>query len=217
MDKTIGALGRIGLIPVVKIDQAEWALPMVEALVEGGLPCAEITFRTSAAEESIRRIAHAHSEVLVGAGTVLTEDQAIAAVAAGAKFIVSPGFGPRVVDWCQSHGIPVMPGVATATEILMALERGVEVLKFFPAEPLGGSNMLKAIAAAFGGVRFVPTGGIRPTNLASYVRLPMVHACGGSWLVTPALLRDGAYYEITRLAREASEIVALERGLGERQ
>ena len=214
MDETSAALGRLGLIPVVKIDNAAWALQLANALMEGGLPCAEITFRTSAAEDSIRRIAAADPRLIIGAGTVLTVDQAERAVAAGAKYIVSPGFDPGLVDWCLAHEIPVIPGIATPTEIQMALARGIELVKFFPAEALGGVGMLKAISAAFSRVSFVPTGGITSENLASYAGLPMVLACGGSWVVAEKLLSDGAFGEISRLAREATEIVAHARAKG---
>ena len=148
MSETLTALGQIGLVPVVKIDRAADAVPLGQALVAGGLPCAEITFRTAAAEESIRNLAAALPEMLLGAGTVLTVEQAEKAVSAGARFIVSPGFGPAVVDWCQRQGVPVLPGVATPTEIMMALDKGIKIVKFFPAEALGGIATLKAFERA---------------------------------------------------------------------
>jgi len=208
-------LGKLGVIPVVKIDRPAWAQPMAEALLAGGLPCAEITFRTAAAEDSLRQIASAFPEVLLGAGTVLTLDQAQCAVQAGARFVVSPGFDARVVEWCLAEGIAVMPGIATPTEILMAVERGLSILKFFPAEALGGIPLLEAIAAPFPELRFVPTGGISPSNLADYLRLPMVHAVGGSWLVSAKLLKGEQFGEITRLARQAADIVAAARAKGD--
>jgi 2-dehydro-3-deoxyphosphogluconate aldolase/(4S)-4-hydroxy-2-oxoglutarate aldolase len=207
-------LGPLGVIPVVKIDRASQAPQMAEALLAGGLPCAEITFRTTAAEESLKQIAASFPEVALGAGTVLTLDQAQRAVQAGARFIVSPGFDRKVVAWCLTEGIPVMPGVATPTEIQMALDCGLSILKFFPAEALGGIPLLEAIAAPFVDVRFVPTGGITPVNLADYLRLPMVHAVGGSWLVSAKLLKAEGFGEITRLARQAVEIVAATRTKG---
>ncbi|HEY4687811.1 MAG TPA: bifunctional 4-hydroxy-2-oxoglutarate aldolase/2-dehydro-3-deoxy-phosphogluconate aldolase [Anaerolineae bacterium] len=205
-------LGDLGLVPVVKIDRAENAVPLAQALIDGGLPCAEITFRTAAAEEAIRRIASALPQAVVGAGTVLSVDQAEKAVSAGAQFIVSPGFDPKVVDWCLAKSAPVIPGVATPTEINMALDKGLRILKFFPAEAFGGIHTLKAIAAAYGNVRFIPTGGIDLKNLAEYLSLPSVYACGGSWLVTSQLVSSGQYAEISRLAQEARAIVRQVRG-----
>jgi len=210
----VAQLGQLGVIPVVKIDRASLARPMAEALLAGGLPCAEITFRTRAAEDALQQIAGAHPEVVLGAGTVLTLDQARRAVAAGARYIVSPGFDRKVVEWCLAMNIPVMPGVATPTEIQMALDCGVSLLKFFPAEALGGIPLLEAIAAPFPEVRFVPTGGITPDNLADYLRRPMVHAAGGSWLVSAKLLNAEAFAEIARLARQAVDIVSGIRSQG---
>jgi len=174
MTRSLERLGELALVPVVKIEHAEHAVQLGEALLAGGLPCAEITFRTKAAEEAIRRITSAFPEIVTGAGTVLSVDQAQRAVLAGAQFVVSPGFNPKVVDWCLEREIPVTPGVATPTEIDMALDKGLNILKFFPAEALGGVAMLKAIAAPYGGVRFIPTGGINSRNLAEYLKLPMV-------------------------------------------
>jgi len=211
---TLETLGDLGLVPIVKIDRAEDAVPLGQALVDGDLPCAEITFRTAAAEESIRRIAAALPQAVVGAGTVLSVDQAEKAVAAGVRFIVSPGFDPKVVDWCLTRGVLAIPGVATPTEINMALDKGLNVLKFFPAEAFGGIHTLKAVAAAYGNVKFIPTGGIGPENLADYLSLPAVHACGGSWLVTSQLISSGRFAEISRLAREARATVRQVRGKG---
>jgi 2-dehydro-3-deoxyphosphogluconate aldolase/(4S)-4-hydroxy-2-oxoglutarate aldolase len=214
MTQPLERLGELALVPVIEIQHADHAVRLGEALVAGGLPCAEITFRTAAAEEAIRRIASALPQVIVGAGTVLSVDQAQRAVAAGAQFIVSPGFNPRVVGWCLEHEVPVTPGVATPTEIDMALDKGLHILKFFPAETLGGVAMLKAIAAPYGGVKFIPTGGINPQNLADYLKLAMVYACGGSWLAPAKLISAGAFDEITRLTREAVAIVRQYRGSG---
>jgi 2-dehydro-3-deoxyphosphogluconate aldolase / (4S)-4-hydroxy-2-oxoglutarate aldolase len=208
-------LGQLGVIPVVKIDQAKQGPNLAEALLEGGLPCAEITFRTNAAEEAIRLISASHPGVIVGAGTVISISQAQKAVGAGARFIISPGFDPKVVDWCLKQNVPVVPGVATPTEALMALDKGLNILKFFPCESLGGIPMLEAIAAALVGVKFIPTGGITDSNMASYLKLSMVYAVAGSWMATPKLITSGAFEEITRLASKAVAIVRQERKNGE--
>lgn len=207
MNNILQQLGQLGLVPVVAIDRAEDAPKLGQALLDGGLPCAEITFRTAAAREAIRLMAAECPEVLVGAGTVLSVEQAEQAVSAGAKFIVSPGFDPDVVDWCLANKVAVTPGVVTPTEIALALKKGVNVLKFFPAEAAGGVKLLKAIAAPYGGVKFIPTGGISANNLADYLSLPMVHACGGSWMVKKQLISDGAFDIITQLAGEAVSVV----------
>jgi 2-dehydro-3-deoxyphosphogluconate aldolase/(4S)-4-hydroxy-2-oxoglutarate aldolase len=196
-----------GVVPVVEIDRAEDAIDLGQALLDGGLPCAEITFRTAAAEEAIRRITSELPDVLLGAGTVMNVEQAGKAVSAGARFIVSPGFDAKVVSWCLEHEVMVTPGVATPTEINMALDYGLSILKFFPAEALGGVKTLKAISAPYINIKFIPTGGVNLENLADYLRLPSVHACGGSWLVRRSLIKDGNFNEITRLVREALEIV----------
>jgi 2-dehydro-3-deoxyphosphogluconate aldolase/(4S)-4-hydroxy-2-oxoglutarate aldolase len=206
MTDILQQLGRLGLIPVVAIENAEDAPKLGQALLAGGLPCAEITFRTAAAEEAIRLMATECPDVLVGAGTVLSVEQAQKAVAAGAKYIVSPGIDADVVDWCLENNVPITPGVVTPTEVAMALKKGLNVLKFFPAEAAGGVKLLKAIAAPYGQVKFIPTGGINAQNLADYLRLPMVHACGGSWMVSKQLIADGKFDEIAALAREAVTI-----------
>jgi 2-dehydro-3-deoxyphosphogluconate aldolase/(4S)-4-hydroxy-2-oxoglutarate aldolase len=212
MEETLDTLGRLGVVPVIAIERSEDAVELGKALLAGGLPCAEITFRTAAAEEAIRQISSSLPEIIVGAGTVLTVDQADRAVSAGAQFIVSPGFNHKVVDWCLQNEIPITPGVLTPTEIDMALDRELKILKFFPAEAMGGIATLKAIAAPYGGVKFIPTGGINPKNLADYLSLPAVHACGGSWLVASKLISAGEFAEITRLAEEALAIVRQVRG-----
>lgn len=178
----------------------------------GGLPCAEITFRTAAAQQAIRSIASSLPGITLGAGTVLTVEQADRAVSAGAQFIVSPGFNEKVVDWCLETGVPVTPGVATPTEIEMALDRGLEILKFFPAEAMGGIKTLKAISAPYVGVRFIPTGGVNLDNLADYLGLPSVHCCGGSWLVKSKLISQGSFDEITRVTQDAMAVVHRVRG-----
>ena len=214
MTDVLEKLGFLGVIPVVKIERAEDAVGLGRALLEGGLPCAEITFRTAAAEEAIHRISTSLPEMIVGAGTVLSVDQADQAVSAGARFIVSPGFNPKVVDWCLDQQIPVTPGVATPTEINMALDKGLEILKFFPAEALGGIKTLRALAAPYGGVRFIPTGGVNAENLGEYLSLPYVHACGGSWLAKSELISAGKFAEITRLVHDARIIVRQVRDEG---
>lgn len=208
MSTILSQLGHFGVIPVVVLDDAANALPLGQALSEGGLPCAEITFRTAAAEDSIRAMSSAFPEMLIGAGTVLTVEQAEIAVAAGAKFIVTPGFDAAVVDWCLAYDIPITPGVMTPTEINMALNKGLNVLKFFPAEAAGGVKTLKAIGAPYGHVKFIPTGGVSPANLPDYLRLPSVHACGGSWLVEKKLIASGDFEMITSLTRDAVNLVS---------
>jgi 2-dehydro-3-deoxyphosphogluconate aldolase/(4S)-4-hydroxy-2-oxoglutarate aldolase len=212
MTDLLEKLGVLGVVPVVKIERAEDAVALGKALLAGGLPCAEITFRTAAAEDAIRRISSNLPEIIVGAGTVLTVDQADRAVSAGARFIVSPGFNQKVVDWCLQNEIPVTPGVMTPTEIDMALDRGLNILKFFPAEAIGGIAVLKAISAPYGGVKFIPTGGINQSNLADYLALPSVHCCGGSWPVKAHLISAGDFDEITRRTREAMSVVRRVRG-----
>lgn len=207
MTDILQQLGHLGLIPVVAIENAQDAPKLGQALLDGGLPCAEITFRTAAAEEAIRLMKAECPDVLVGAGTVLSIEQAQKAVAAGAKFIVSPGFDTDVVDWCLASNVPVTPGVVTPTEVAMALKKGLNVLKFFPAEAAGGGKLLKSIAAPYGQVKFIPTGGINAQNLADYLSLPMVHACGGSWVVTKQLIASGEFNQIASLVREAVGVV----------
>lgn len=203
MDEVVEQIGQLGLVPVIKIERAADAVRLGRALVEGDLPVAEVTFRTDAAEAAIGKLASELPELLVGAGTVLTTDQADRAVKAGARFIVSPGFNPRVVDWCLERGVPVTPGMNSPSQLEMALERGLEVVKFFPAEATGGLAMLKAMAGPYGGVRFIPTGGINQSNIASYLAYDRVLACGGSWMVKADLISAGKFDEITRLVRAA--------------
>jgi 2-dehydro-3-deoxyphosphogluconate aldolase/(4S)-4-hydroxy-2-oxoglutarate aldolase len=195
------------IVPVVAIHNAKDAVPLAEALYQGGLPSAEITFRTAAAPEAIQQIAK-RSDMLVGAGTVLKVDQIKQAVDSGACFIVSPGFNPKVVQYCLDHQIPVTPGISTPTDIEMALDFGLEIVKFFPAEAFGGLKTLKAMSAPYTMMKFIPTGGIGPHNLLDYLMHPQVPACGGSWMVTSAMIAEGRFDEITRLTREAVEIVS---------
>ena len=203
MNKVLKKIDELGIVPVVKIEKAEDALPLGRALLVGDLPIAEITFRTSAAEESIKSLTKELPTLLIGAGTVLTVEQAKKAVSAGAQFIVSPGFNPKVVDYCIENSIPVIPGINNPTQIEMALERGIEVVKFFPAEASGGLSLLKSMSAPYTDIRFIPTGGINKNNLSSYLSNNNVLACGGSWMVKADLISSGNFSEITRLTREA--------------
>ncbi len=207
MSEVVERLGEIGIIPVVAIDDADTAVSLGQALLDGGLPCAEITFRTAAAADAIQKMSAALPDILVGAGTVLTVQQAETAAAAGAKFVVTPGFDAQVVDWCLANNMPVTPGVMTPTDINQALAKGLKLLKFFPAEAAGGVKALKAIGGPYVGIRFIPTGGISADNLADYLSLPMVHACGGSFMVKKQLIADGQFETISRLAQTAVDIV----------
>lgn len=203
MSEIISQIESYGIVPVVKIDRVADAVPLAQALARGGLPIAEITFRTAAAEESIRRIAAEVPEVLVGAGTVLNTDQAEKALAAGARFIVSPGINPKVVRFCQERQVAVTPGVATPTDIETALELGLETVKFFPAEALGGLATMTALCGPYGSVRFIPLGGVSPANMNAYLSHPKVAAVGGTWLAKDDLIRAGDFNRITGLACEA--------------
>jgi 2-dehydro-3-deoxyphosphogluconate aldolase/(4S)-4-hydroxy-2-oxoglutarate aldolase len=194
------------LLPVVVLTNADDAAPLGEALLDGGLRCVEVTFRTDAAAAAIQTLAK-RSDMLVGAGTVVTRDQVDRAVDAGARFVVSPGFGPAVVARCQELGVPVFPGIASATEIMMALDAGLDTVKFFPAEQLGGAAMVKALAAPFRSVRFIPTGGVTTANLAGYLALPSVLAVGGTWMVAPDLLAAGQWDEVRDRTRAAVTLV----------
>lgn len=191
------------LLPVVVLDRSEDAVPLALALVAGGLPVAEVTFRTPAAADSIASMLAKVPEILVGAGTVLSVEQLDAAHAAGAQFIVTPGFNPAVVARAQSLGLPIVPGINNPTGVEQAIAYGLSVVKFFPAEPTGGVPFLKALTGPYGGMRFIPTGGIGPNNLNSYLAVKAVLACGGSWMVDPALIRAGDFARITELTAEA--------------
>ena len=197
----IDRLQSLRLIPVVALDRAEDAEPLADSLCAGGLRCAEITLRTDAALDSIQALA-GREEFLIGAGTVHSAEQAKAAVEAGAQFVVTPGFNPRTVKWCQENQVPVFPGIATPTDLELALEHGVETVKFFPAETLGGVNTLKAFSGPYGQIRFIPTGGIHAGNLADYLALSSVLACGGSWMV-----KAGDWESTTKLTTEAMQLI----------
>ena len=212
MNEVLEKIQEIGIVPVVVLDDAKDAAPLAKALCEGGLPCAEVTFRTAAAEESIRIMSEQFPEMLVGAGTVLTTEQVDPAVAAGAKFIVSPGMNPRIVKYCVEKGILITPGCANPSDIEQALENGLDVVKFFPAEPAGGLKMIKAMAAPYVGVKFMPTGGINQNNVKDYLAYDRILACGGSWMVKGDMVAAGEFDKIKELAAEAVEIVKESRG-----
>jgi len=199
---------RLKIVPVIVIDDPARALGLADALAGGGLPCAEITFRTPAASEALRRIAAERPNVLAGAGTVLTTEQAARARDAGARFIVSPGINPKVVEWCQDHSLPVFPGICTPTEIETALECGLNVVKFFPAEPSGGVGFLKAIAAPFPDLSFMPTGGITAANVREYLAFKRVVACGGSWMAPQDWIQQGAFDRVREAVAAAVSSVS---------
>lgn len=201
-----------GVVPVVVLEDVKDAAPLAKALVEGGLPCAEVTFRTDAAEESIRIMTEKYPEMLVGAGTVLTTEQVDRAVAAGAKFIVSPGFDPEIVDYCIEKGITVTPGCVTPSEVAQGVKRGLKVLKFFPAEQFGGVATIKAMTAAYVGIKIMPTGGINPKNVREYLACDKIFACGGSWMVKGDMIKAGEFDKIEAMTKEAVEIVKEVRG-----
>ena len=212
MTEMMQQLKKIGIIPVVVLNDAKDALPLAEALCKGGLPCAEVTFRTAAAEESIKQMAKAFPQMIVGAGTVLTCEQADRAIGAGAKFVVSPGFNPKVTEHVLKQGVPMTPGVCTPTEIEAALQFDLDVVKFFPAEPSGGLKMIKALAAPYVGLQFMPTGGINAEIVRDYLKYDRIVACGGSWMVSGSLVKEGKFDEIENMVREAAAIVKEIRG-----
>ena len=208
MNEVFEKIGALRLVPVVKIENSQDAVPLGRALLEARLPIAEITFRTAAAEAAIRALTAELPELLVGAGTVLSVDQVKSAVDAGACFMVAPGFNPTVVDYCVEHNISVVPGVNNPSQIERALERKLKVVKFFPAEASGGLPFLKAVAAPYSDILFLPTGGINLQNLLTYLSFPRVIACGGSWMVETALTSAGNFEEIERRSREAVAAMA---------
>lgn len=202
----------IGIIPVVVLEDAKDAHALGEALMNGGLPAAEVTFRTEAAEEAIKILSIDFPEMLVGAGTVLTCEQADKAMEAGAKFIVAPGFNPHVVKYCLDKGYPITPGVQTPGEMEQAMELGLDFVKFFPAEPAGGLPMIKAVAAPYTNLKFMPTGGINKENVKDYLAYDKIVACGGTWMVKGDLIANGEFEKVEELAREAADIVKEVRG-----
>lgn len=201
-----------GVVPVVVLEDAKDAAPLADALVKGGLPCAEVTFRTDAAEESIRIMTKAYPDMLVGAGTVLTTEQVDRAVAAGAEFIVSPGFDAEIVDYCIGKEIPVFPGCVTPSEVAQAVKRGLRVVKFFPAGQYGGVGTIKALAAPYTSVKFMPTGGVNAENLEEYLSCDKIACCGGSWMVKGSLVKAGEFEKIRELTEEAAALVKSIRG-----
>ena len=212
MENMINQIAELGVVPVVVLEDAENAEPLAKALCEGGLPCAEVTFRTAAAEESIRRMSEAYPEMLVGAGTVLTTEQVDRAAAAGAKFIVSPGFDPEIVDYCLEKQIPVFPGCVTPSEVAQAVKRGLKVVKFFPAVQFGGVSTIKALAAPYVGLKFMPTGGVSAANLKEFLECKSIVACGGSWMVKGDLVKAGEFDKIRELTSEAVALAKSIRG-----
>lgn len=203
MDNILSEIRKLGIVPVVKLDNAADAELLAKALCEGGLPCAEITFRTDAAEEAIRIMTHKYPSMLIGAGTVLTTEQVDRAINAGAKFIVSPGLNPKVVSYCIEKGVPITPGTSNPSDVEQAIELGLEVVKFFPAEAAGGLNMIKSMAAPYVNMRFMPTGGINENNLNDYLDFPKIIACGGSWMVSDALIKNKEFDKIKELTKKA--------------
>ena len=212
MNELFKKVESLGVVPVVVLNDAKDAKPLAKALCEGGIPCAEVTFRTEAAEESIKIMAKEFPEMLLGAGTVLTIDQVDRAVGAGAKFIVSPGFDPEIVDYCIEKNIPVFPGCITPSEVAQAVKRGLEVVKFFPAEQFGGVATIKALAAPYTNVRFMPTGGVSAKNLADYLGFKKIIACGGSWMVKGDMIAAGEFDKIREMTAEAVALVKEIRG-----
>ena len=207
MSNIMNELYSIGLIPVIKIENAEDAVPLAKALIDGGLPAAEITFRTASAAEAIKNISEAYPDMLIGAGTVLTTEQVDKAIAAGAKFLVSPGLNPKVTSYALSKGVPMLPGCSNPSDVEAALELGLSTVKFFPAEAAGGLKMLKAMAAPYGSLKFMPTGGISADNLLEYLKFGKIVACGGSFMVKDELVRDKKWDEITALTKNAVKVM----------
>lgn len=203
MHTVLEQIEKIGIVPVIAISDVEKAVPLAKALIAGGIPCAEVTFRTAEGEESIRRMAKEVPEILVGAGTVITTEQVDRAIAAGAKFIVSPGFNRKVVAYCNEKNIPITPGCSNPSDIERALEMGLSVVKFFPAEQSGGLDYIKAVSAPYTTVRFMPTGGVNAANITKYLAFDKIVACGGSWMVTADLINGGKFDEITAMCKEA--------------
>ena len=206
-DKMLKELYLIGLVPVIKIEDPADAVPLAKALIDGGLPAAEITFRTKCAAEAIKNITDTYPDMLVGAGTVLTTEQVDAALAAGSKFLVSPGLNPKVTAYALSKGATMLPGISNPSDIEVALELGLTTVKFFPAEAAGGLKMLKAMSAPYGQLRFMPTGGINADNLLDYLKFGKIIACGGSFMVKDDLVREKKWDEITALTKNAVKVM----------
>lgn len=207
MDEILNQLSSFRIVPVVVLDDLENAIPLANSLCQGGLPCAEITFRTEAAEESIKIITNRFPNMLLGAGTILSTEQVDKAINAGAKFIVTPGFNHNVVQYCKENNIPIIPGAVTPFEIEQALNMGLNTIKFFPAEHFGGIDMIEALSSPYYNIKFMPTGGINPKNVIPYLKNDKVVACGGSWMVSKDLLKSKNFDKITALTKEAVSIV----------
>ena len=205
-------LNYAGVIPVVVIDNAKDAAPTAQALLAGGIDVMEITFRTAAAPDAIKAVADNCPDMLVGAGTVITLEQCQKAVEMGAKFIVSPGFDAEVVKWCVDNGVVITPGCVTPSEIMAAMKLGLNVVKFFPANVYGGLSAMKALSGPFGGIKFIPTGGVNAQNVGEYISAPFIHAVGGSWVCPKADIAAGNFEKITQLAQQATDIVKKVRG-----
>ena len=212
MNTILKEMSNIGIIPVVALDKVEDAQPLAKALIEGGIPCAEVTFRTEAAEESIKIMSEKYPQMLVGAGTVLTIEQVDKAVKAGAKFIVSPGLNPKIVKYCIDNNILVIPGCTNPSDVEVAIELGLDTVKFFPAEPAGGLPMIKAMSAPYTKMKFMPTGGINEKNLNKYLDFDKIIACGGSWMVKADLIKAHDFDKIELLTKEAVALVKEIRG-----
>lgn len=204
---TVVRIRQLGVLPVVELDSAAQAVPLLDSLIAGGLPAAEITLRTSAGLEALRLLRRERPGALVGAGTVRSLDDAERVLEAGAQFVVSPSTYPELIELCVQAGVPPIPGTCSPTEVDTALRSGARAVKFFPAEPMGGIRFLKALAGPYPEARFIPTGGVTADNLASYLELPGVLACGGSWLVAPRLVRHGAFDEVQARTRDAVKII----------
>ena len=207
MENVLERIEGMGIVPVVALDDTAHCSELGYALIEGGLPCVEVTFRTAVAVDAIEALSLAHPSLLVGAGTVLTVSQAQTAIDAGARFVMAPGFDNDVVDWCLDKQVPIFPGVMTPTDINGARNKGVKVVKFFPAEAAGGVKTLKAVSGPYADMRFVPTGGINPNNLSDYLSLPFVLACGGTWILKKTMIVNMDFDAITKTVREAVQIV----------
>ncbi|QUM77997.1 bifunctional 4-hydroxy-2-oxoglutarate aldolase/2-dehydro-3-deoxy-phosphogluconate aldolase [Moritella sp. 24] len=206
-NELIDQLATLAVMPVIQIENADDAVNLVEVLSENGLPAVEITFRSAAAAESIRRIRNAFPDVILCAGTVLTITQVDEAIAAGADFIISPGFNPTTVNYCIEHGIKIIPGVNNPSQIEQALELGIHLVKFFPAEASGGVNMVKALVGPYSQIKLMPTGGIKPSNVLDYLAIPQVVACGGSWIATPSAITEHDWDGIAKNVRDTCQLV----------
>jgi len=207
MESPIAKIKQIKIVPIITIHQVKDVIPVIQALITGGLPVVEITFRTAAAAEAIKVASREFPDLLLGAGTVLTPGQVDDAYANGAQFMVTPGFNPRVVDHCLERNIPIIPGLNTPTQVEQALERAIDHVKFFPAEASGGLAFINAIGAPYGRVRFMATGGINSTNLKQYLSNPFIFACGGSWMVKKELIDEGRFEDITRLVKDTVKAI----------